>query len=206
MTTLDILERNFPGRRAALKRDILLGALACFNQNGLGLTTIEMIKVRCDTSVGSIYHHFGSREGLISALFFSSLEDQDRLLTAYLDNAETAEEGVAAIVYSYVDWVSDEPDLARFQYEARSLVAKGPSRETLTEKNRSRRKMMEAWWLSHGGYKPTSTIPEELLPSIIIGPAESYCRAWLSNRTIASPSTYRDLLAKAAALGLGIPP
>lgn len=204
MTTIDVLERNFPGRRAQLKRDILLGALACFNEHGVDLTTIEMIKVHCDTSVGNIYHHFGSKEGLVAALFFSSLEDQARLLDEYLEKARTAQEGVTAIVYSYVDWVTKQPELARFQYQSRTMVAKGPYSEELAARNRSRKQHMQKWWSEDGRRELINSIPPELFPSLIIGQAESYCRAWLSGRVHASPTTYRTHLAQAAWLSLGI--
>ena len=86
MATHEALERQFPGRRAHLKRHILHGALACFNEQGLEPTTIDQIRVRCDTSVGNIYHHFGNKDGLIAALFFCALDDQARL-RATLDDA-----------------------------------------------------------------------------------------------------------------------
>lgn len=206
METVDVLERNFPGRRSALKREILLAALHCFNEHGLDLTTIDMIKARCDTSVGSIYHHFGSRDGVISALFFSSMEDQERLLTEYLADARHAEEGVVAIVYSYVDWVTEQPALARFQYQARSLVSKGPGGPLLAERNRARRVKMDEWWREHAGSESMASVPEELLSAFILGPAESYCRAWLTGRAIAPPATYREQLGKAATLSVGAKP
>ena len=70
MNQSNILENRFPGRRAALKREILEQALHCFNDLGVEATTIDAIKARCDTSVGAIYHHFGNKEGILSALFF----------------------------------------------------------------------------------------------------------------------------------------
>lgn len=39
--------------------------------------------------------------------------------------------------------------------------------------------------------------PAELLPSLIVGQADSYCRAWLSGRVQGSPKAYRELLAQA---------
>ncbi|MFZ6778860.1 TetR/AcrR family transcriptional regulator [Undibacterium sp. Ji83W] len=198
MATADVLERNYPGRRAQLKRDILLGALACFNEHGLDLTTIDIIKQHCDTSVGNIYHHFGSKEGLVAALFFSALEDQARLLADYLDKAQTAQEGVAAIVCAYVDWVTEQPELARFQYQARAAIAKGPQADELSARNRTRNKNMHAWWAAPGRRDLIKHIPDDLLPSLLIGQAENYCRAWLSARVSTSPKKYREHLTQAA--------
>ena len=198
LATADVLERNFPGRRAQLKRDILLGALACFNEHGLELTTIDIIRQHCDTSVGNIYHHFGSKEGLVAALFFSSLEDQARLLADYLAKADSAQEGVAAMICAYVDWVTEQPELARFQYQARAAVVKGPHAEELASKNRSRNKTLQAWWATPARRDHIRHIPDDLLLSLLIGQAENYCRAWLSGRVHTSPKKYRDHLTQAA--------
>lgn len=198
MATIDVLERNYPGKRAQLKRDILLNALTCFNEHGLELTTIEMIKVQCDTSVGNIYHHFGSKEGLIAALFFCAQQDQTQLLEAYLATAAQAQEGVSALVYSYVDWVTAEPELARFQFQARAAVAKGPQGEELTARNRARNRQILKWLSEPGRKQGIRNLPPELMPSLIVGPAENYCRAWLAGRVQAPPKKYREELALAA--------
>lgn len=198
MATTDVLERHYPGRRVQLKRDILLAALACFNEHGLEPTTIEMVRLRCNTSVGNLYHHFGNKEGLVAALFFCALEDQARLREDYLARAKTAREGVAALVHSYVDWVTQEPELARFQYGARAAVAQGPQGDELARLNRERYQAMLAWFAEPGRQiDEVRHWPAELVPSLLIGQAENYCRAWLSGRVQAEPARYREHLAHA---------
>ncbi|MGB9040111.1 MAG: TetR/AcrR family transcriptional regulator, partial [Acinetobacter calcoaceticus] len=49
----ELLERLYPGRRAVLKRQILLDALSCFLENGIETTSIEMIRSQSDSSVGA---------------------------------------------------------------------------------------------------------------------------------------------------------
>jgi AcrR family transcriptional regulator len=198
MDTADILERSYPGRRAELKRDIFRKALSLFNEQGIEATTIEMIRAECDTSVGAIYHHFGNKEGLVAALFFTALEDQARLRDAYLDAANTTEEGVQALVFSYVDWVEQQPQWARFQYHARFAVTKGPFKDELAERNTARNLRLRQWLTQSGRAAELQDLPAELLPSLIIGQADSYCRAWLAGRVKGSPSAYREVLAQAA--------
>lgn len=197
-----MLERAYPGTRAQLKRRMLEGALACFNEHGIEPTTIEMILARCDASVGNLYHHFGSKEGLVAALFFCTLQDQAELVDAELARAHTLREGVAALVYSYVDWVSAQPELARFMFQARSAVSKGPYAAELQQRNRQRAKLIMSWF-AHGD-RPgrIRAWPTELLPSLIIGASENLCRAWLSGRVKATPAQYREQLAEAAWLSV----
>ena len=193
-----VLERACPGARAQLKRRILLGALACFNEHGIEPTTIEMLKERCDASVGNLYHHFGSKEGLVAALFFAALDDQGTLTEARLAQATTLREGVAALVLSYVDWVTAQPELARYLFQARAAVAKGPHGRELQQRNRQRGKTLMAWFTQPQHLAGLRDWPAELFPSLIIGQAENYCRAWLSGRVKTSPEHYREMLAEAA--------
>lgn len=198
METLELLERQYPGRRAELKRIILQKALFCFNEQGIEASTIEMIRSACDSSIGAIYHHFGNKDGLVAALFFAALDDQAKLRVQYLEDAQTMEQAVHALVYSYIDWVDSYPELAKFQFAARFSVARGPHEQQLNERNKMRNRQL---FLQLGNLIQTqkqNDLPAELLPSLIIGPAENYSRAWLSGRVINSPRSYRIQLAETA--------
>ncbi|NWA02245.1 TetR/AcrR family transcriptional regulator [Pseudomonas gingeri] len=198
METPDLLERCYPGRRAELKRAILRQALLCFNEQGIEASTIETIRAACDTSVGAIYHHFGNKEGLVAALFFTALEDQARLREAFLAEARTLKEVLQGLVYSYVDWVDEQPEWARFQFQARFVVSKGPFAEELATRNRARNRQLRDWLGATREGTEVSGMPRELLLSLIVGPAENYCRAWLAGRVQSSPRTWRSELAEAA--------
>lgn len=198
MSTQSVLERCHPGRRAALKREILARSLACFNDQGIEATTIETIRLACETSVGAIYHHFGNKDGLIAALFFSAMDDQAQGLTQRLSQACDLQAGVHAMVLSYVEWVVAEPELARFMYQARAFVAKGPHAQALADRNRTRNRHVLSWFTLRDDGQWLSKCPPDLLPSLIIGPAENYCRAWLSTRVRTSPQTHGPALAAAA--------
>lgn len=198
MTNVSILERRFPGRRAQLKRDILLQALQCFNAHGVEATTIDMIRAQCDTSVGAIYHHFRNKDGLVAALFLAALEDQQQLMHDYLEQATDLRGGIAALVYSYVDWVEAQPDWARFQYQAYASVSKGAYAEELARRNSERGRQVAQWLAQHEQDAQLRDWPAELRASLIIGQSENYCRAWLSGRTSTPPTAYREMLAEAA--------
>lgn len=198
MHPIDLIERTFPGRRSDLKRSILRAALACFNEVGIEATNIETIRARCDTSVGAIYHHFGNKEGLVAALFFAALEDQATLRDRYLQDAHTAHAGVVGLVHSYVEWVHEQPEWARFVFQSRFAVSNGPFKDELIARNRQRNQLLKDWMSAPERKEHFSHLPAELIPSLIIGAAESYSRAWLSAKVKKSPWEYRELLAEAA--------
>ncbi|HRH91375.1 MAG TPA: TetR/AcrR family transcriptional regulator, partial [Agitococcus sp.] len=135
---------------------------------------------------------------LVTALFFMALDDQSQLRQHYLASAKTAQEGVAALIYSYVDWVTDEPELARFQLRARMIVATGSKAEALNIRNKERNLLLYNWMRSALLNQGLEKISSELMPSLIIGQAEHFCRTWLSGRTQNTPRHFREPLAQAA--------
>lgn len=194
----NLLERLYPGRRAVLKRQILLDALVCFLEHGIETTSIEMIRAKSETSVGAIYHHFKNKEGIVAALFFSALDDQTALRDEYLKQAKTLQDVVFALIHSYVDWVSEQPEFAKFLNSARFNMMKGEEHQQLVQRNKNRNQNIFSLIANFEEFKVLSLIPNELLLSLVIGSTESYCRAWLSQRVKSDPKVYKDVLAKAA--------
>ena len=184
------------------RQDILNAALACAVDNGVDAVTIDGVRARCGASVGSIYHHFGNRDGIVAALFFDIFHDQSRSVQAQLDAAQGVEAGVRALVTGYLDWVVQEPERARFLFQARGAVAAGPRTPDLAEAARRRNAALVAWFEPHRQAGAVRNLPCELMPSLVMGPVQSYCRAWLSGQGgadgLPSPATYRAELADAA--------
>lgn len=194
----ELLERLYPGRRAALKRQILLDALSCFLENGIETTSIEMIRSKSDSSVGAIYHHFKNKEGIVATLFFAALDDQAALRDDYLECTKSLQEVLYAFIHSYVDWVSGQPDFAKFLISARFSVMQGEDQERLVQKNKLRNQKIFSEISNYAEAEFLKSIPHELLLSLVIGSTENYCRAWLSQRVKSDPKVYKDILAKAA--------
>ncbi|CAI3123341.1 HTH-type transcriptional repressor AcnR [Acinetobacter calcoaceticus] len=194
----ELLERLYPGRRAALKRQILLDALSCFLENGIETTSIEMIRSKSDSSVGAIYHHFKNKEGIVATLFFAALDDQAARRDDYLEGTESLQDVLYAFIHSYIDWVSEQPEFAKFLISARFSVMQSEDQERLVQKNKLRNQKIFNEISNYAEAEFLKTIPHELLLSLVIGSTENYCRAWLSQRVSSNPKVYKDILAKAA--------
>ncbi len=194
----ELLERLYPGRRATLKRQILLDALSCFLENGIETTSIEMIRSKSDSSVGAIYHHFKNKEGIVATLFFAALDDQAALRDNYLETTKSLQDVLYAFIHSYVDWVSGQPEFAKFLISARFSVMQGEDQERLIQKNKLRNQKIFNAISNYAEAGFLTSIPHELLLSLVIGSTENYCRAWLSQRVTSNPKVYKDILAKAA--------
>lgn len=190
-----------PGPRNR-RQDILDAALACATTHGLDALSIEHLRAHCGASVGSIYHHFGNKEGVVAALFLDIFHAQSRSVQTQLDAAQDAESGVRALVTGYLDWVVAQPAQARFLFQARSPVAAGPHALDLALAAQHRQQALRTWFEPHRQAGALLDLPCELLPSLVMGPVQSYCRAWLAAPAdpgaLPSPDTYREELAAAA--------
>lgn len=198
MDNLVLLESIYSGRRAELKRIILNEALFCFLNDGIESTTIEMIRDRANTSIGAIYHHFKNKEGIVRALYLSALQDQAQRREHALQSVQSLQQGVEIIIASYIDWVVDFPDFARFLYTANFVLSKSDDISELKQKNQQRNQHLLAWVKQKSDDIFLQNIPFELLLSLVIGATESYCRAWLSGKVSTSPIAYKQTLSQAA--------
>ncbi|MCH7336883.1 TetR/AcrR family transcriptional regulator [Acinetobacter sp. NIPH 2699] len=197
-TAQQLLERLYPQRRSLLKRQILLDALSCFLEYGLETTSIEMIREKSESSVGAIYHHFKNKEGVIAALVFAALDDQAILRDQYLEKTQSLKELLYALIYSYVDWVSNQPKFAQFLMLAHFSVMQSEYRQALNEKNKLRNQKIVSYISNYSDAELLKSVPVELMISLVIGATESYCRAWLSGKVVTDPKVYRETLAQAA--------
>lgn len=202
MNNLVLLERIYSGRRAELKRIILNEALNCFLNHGIETTNIEMIRERAETSVGAIYHHFKNKEGIVRSLYLTALQDQAECREQALLEVQSLEDAIKAIVHSYIDWVTDFPDFARFLYLSSAMVKRQEDTAELKQKNQQRNHYLMNLVQKFHGQQVIQNIPHELLLSLVIGATESYCRAWLSHQVKTSPQQYKSVLADSAWLSL----
>lgn len=193
-----LFEAVEPGPRKAHKREILSCALACFNEMGIEATTIEAIRAKANSSVGSIYHHFGNKEGLVAALCFAALDDQLQLIKRRIESVTTPREAIVVLIKSYMAWVAEKPELARFLSQARNAVANGPFGKDLAARNKQRYGDLHTWLAKGIQDGDILELPKETYASLLIGPAENFCRAWLSGRVKESPVACTEVFADAA--------
>jgi AcrR family transcriptional regulator len=193
-------------RSRAKKREILSKALECFAVHGLEHTTIDMIRAETGVSVGSLYHHFGSKDAIASALFIEGMRDFSQRVLEYLDRvassghqpSEKAERLIKALVYANVDWISDNPDWAQFVFHHRRVVGKAGGAAALNRDVQSFfSKLAEVIWLYvQSGF--IRKLPTQLYASFITGPVHDYARHWLAGRYEVPMQDVRELLAEGA--------
>ncbi|NEX61206.1 TetR/AcrR family transcriptional regulator [Noviherbaspirillum galbum] len=180
------------------KQEILDAALACFTENGIEATTIDMIRERSGASVGSLYHHFGSKDAIAAAVYIAALDEHGDLQRRHLSGVGSAEDAVKALVHAYVDWIAANPDKARFVLYSRGVVSRGESAADLAAHSKARVSEIKAWFRKYIEEGSVRDWPLECYGSLITGPAHDYARLWLSGRAKTDIKAYREIFADAA--------
>ncbi|MEH6347073.1 MAG: TetR/AcrR family transcriptional regulator [Bermanella sp.] len=187
------------------KQQILHIALECFVLHGVEGTTIDMIREATQTSVGSLYHHFGNKDAIASAVFIAGLRDFAQLLKQYLNelgqgdsmNEDQAHVGVKALVYANVDWISTQPQWANYVFQHRSRV-KGVHENKLSGDMNHFNNFINNWFSPYIEQNLIQDLPQEVLASLVIGPVHTYARHWLAGRYEVSLKEHREVFAEAA--------
>lgn len=174
---------------------ILVAALAVFTEKGIEAATIDDIRQRSGASVGSIYHHFGAKDGIAAALFAHLLDGYwDQLLAAITSEAEP-EAAIHALICSHIHWIVAHPDAARFLFSRRQAV--GAAHEQMVRQRTAEhfQKLLAAFksWFKQGLLRQ---MPFELYVAILLGPAQELSRHWLGGRITLDP---REAIAELSA-------
>lgn len=187
------------------KATILAAALAVFSEKGVAAATIDDIRQRSLASVGSIYHHFGTKEGIAAALFALGLDDYWTRLLARTGAAGNAEQAIHMLLDTHISWITDHPDLARFLFARRQAVS--PEHEQTIRRNTAEhfRALLELFkpWFKQGILR---RLPHELYAPLLLGPAQELSRHWLSGRGGLDPRVAIAELGGAAWRSLAVDP
>jgi AcrR family transcriptional regulator len=182
----------------ATRRDqILDAARACFSEHGYAATTIEQIAARSGASNGSIYHHFGSKDGILAALYTSALADYQGELLALLRAADDAEAGIRGAVVHHLEWVTAHPDETRTLFEHRQTLERTPRAGELRDQNRPVLAEVRTWLARHveaGAIRDLGPVAG----AVWYGPAQAVARDWIGGRLRGEPTAVAAALAEAA--------
>jgi AcrR family transcriptional regulator len=165
------------------RETILQAALECFTECGFTATTVEKIRRRSGASIGSIYHHFGGKEGLAAELYVEGLRGYQEGFLRAIESAQEAESGIRALVRHHLRWVEHNPELARFLMNRRETELLAATEARVRELNRAFFPRVTAWverWLEAGALRPLSA---DLRQPVLLGPCQEFSRLWLTGRT-----------------------
>ena len=187
------------------KRLIIDAALQCFNEKGFADTTMEEIRTRANSSYGSVYHHFKSKEQLAVAVYVEGIADFQRGLLESLDGDLTAEQGIRRIVEHQFSWMIANPAWARYLVTMRYADFMHVAESALGRQNRNAYPALWAFIQRHIRDGVLRDLSPDLYATLIIGPCQEYTQLWVSGKSISSPETVREEIVSAAWQALRTP-
>jgi AcrR family transcriptional regulator len=159
---------------------VLQAALASFVGQGLFQATIHDISEKSGVSVGSIYHHFGSREGVFLALYQHCLEEMLASIASRVLPHSCVKQGIFALVHGYLDYVEQNQSSARFIYAAAHTAMIETQGQQLSEHAQRIVTPLALWLQPFVESGQVLQLPPALFEVVLIGPPAEACRRILT--------------------------
>nr|WP_222109296.1 TetR/AcrR family transcriptional regulator [Streptomyces cupreus] len=159
---------------------MLAAALEVHEHKGPEGFTVQAVIATSGISLGSLYHHFGSFDGLAAALYGRCMADLLDTLIASLERTRTARTGVHAVVVAYLRFAEEQPAKARFIH-ASAYAGFLPAHTTAIAAAKAPRiERLLSWLRPHVQAGRVVDLPDPLTEMLLIGPVAETARRWLA--------------------------
>jgi AcrR family transcriptional regulator len=165
-------------------RRLLDAALAVHDEAGRDGFTVQAVVSASGVSLGSLYHHFGSVDGLAAALYARCMADLLDEIVAPLERARTPRGGVRAVVTAYLRFVQEQPARARFIHASAYAGYLPAHAAAVAEAKEPRMARMSRWLAPHVRAGSIVDLPDPLTEMLLIGPVAELSRRWLAGADI----------------------
>lgn len=167
------------------RQAILDAALACFLADTVSATTVDAIRERSGASVGSIYHFFGSKDGLATQLYVEALADHHANYLDALRGSRTAKAGVTGAVHAHLNWVAANPNRARYLFNWRELEVIDRREPAVTELNEQLYHVASEWLAGHTRSGRIKSLSPRMFQALWMGATLEFSRLWMAHPTSA---------------------
>ncbi len=171
---------------------ILEAARTLIVRSGYDRMSIWALSEASGASNGSIYHHFGSRDGVLRELLRRAIADlQFGLIRTLLAHQEDAAAGVRAVVAYLLAWSEQRPDDARLLLTHRDLVVAHPVDPGFFP-------AVERWLLAHAQAGRMPEVRPRTAYALVVAPAQAFADLWLRGSDPTPPTAHAGRLGDAA--------
>ncbi|MFB7618448.1 TetR/AcrR family transcriptional regulator [Kitasatospora sp. NPDC056181] len=191
---------------------LLSTALRVYAESGQEGFTVSAVTTASKVSLGSLYHHFGSFDGLAAALYIRCLERLFDEMTAALERSRTARTGVRALVLAYLRFTQEHRDAALFLHASAYSGYLAARAEQIRAAKAARMAVIGAWMRPRMERGEIAPVPGPMVEVLVMGPVAEAARRWLSDTydldlaeaaRILPESIWRSLRPEPGAAGTG---
>ncbi|MCF3123162.1 MULTISPECIES: TetR/AcrR family transcriptional regulator [Streptomyces] len=167
-------------RGAETAERLLDAALRVYAESGEQGVTVSALTRVSGISLGSLYHHYGSVDGLMNALVLRWLDRLLGELAAGVARARSPRSAVRALVRVYLAFIQEHPDAARLvhsSYADRFGMARA---RQLRDAQEARLSPMAEWVRRHVEEGTIAPLPVPVVEALVMGPIIATARRWLA--------------------------
>ncbi|MFI0354591.1 TetR/AcrR family transcriptional regulator [Actinomadura sp. 9N407] len=144
-----------------------------------GLTMSALI-AETGISSGSLYHHFGSFDGLRAALYARCMADLLDSIVEALERSRTARTGVRALVEAYLRFTQENRPAAHFIHASSYADFLPAYAERVAAAKNPRMGRIAAWLRPYVESGDVLPLPDPFTEMLVIGPVAETSRRWLA--------------------------
>jgi AcrR family transcriptional regulator len=169
-----------PNTETPRRQAILAAALTCFLRTGVTGTTIDAVQRESGASVGSIYHFFGSKEGVAAELYLDTLRDYFDNYLAALRSSGSARAGIQGSVRAHLNWVVTHEARAKYLFHCQEFEVIEESLPAIARLRDDFYHQANVWLAPHVEHGRIKSLPPRLCQALWMGPSVEYARLWLA--------------------------
>ncbi|WP_425830836.1 TetR/AcrR family transcriptional regulator [Streptomyces fractus] len=159
---------------------LLDAALRVYTDAGEQGITVNSLTRTSGSSPGSLYHHFGSVDGLIQALLLRWLGRLLDELTAALERSRTPRTGIRAVVETYLRFIQEHPDASRLLHSSYADRVGMAQARQLRDAQEARLSPLTEWMRQHVDSGAIAPLPAPVIEALVLGPVIGLARGWLA--------------------------
>ncbi|MFI1968403.1 TetR family transcriptional regulator [Streptomyces cinnamoneus] len=169
-------------QRGEATADLLLtSALDVYATSGQQGFTVNAVTAASGVSLGSLYHHFGSFDGLAGALYTRCTEQLFDEMIAALHRSRTARSGLRALVQAYLRFTVEHRDAALFLHASAYSGYLAARAEEIRAVKAAKLAVVADWMRARIEKGEIVPLPGPLIEVLVMGPVAEAARRWLSS-------------------------
>lgn len=168
---------------SALRRQLILAtALRCFAKQGIQATTVDDIHRAAGVSIGSIYHHFASKDLLVQTVYVEGLHSSQVALLAELAHYDTAQAGIEGLVRCALSRLLSPTLWSRASVPAHAYALNPAAAQHVAALEQTFAADLAIWLDPHIQAGTLLSLPPACYLAILFGPGQAFAAAWLGGR------------------------
>lgn len=160
---------------------LLTTALQVHTSCGRQGFTVNAVTAASGVSLGSLYHHFGSFDGLAAQLYLRCMGQLCDEVFAGLTRTRTVRAGVRAIVQHYLRFTEEHRDIALFLHASAYSGHLTAHAQEIRAFKETKFAAIADWLRPHVESGAVLPLPTPILEVLVMGPVEETARRWLSS-------------------------